>query len=55
MTRLAYDDGRDNDVTIDDLFYRAPIGTPFGNSPFGLVLTALTLMTFSSLLTPSSR
>ncbi|MCA2685913.1 MAG: carbohydrate porin [Microcystis sp. M038S2] len=31
MTRLAYDDGRDNDVTIDDLFYRAPIGTPFGN------------------------
>jgi hypothetical protein len=31
MTRLAYDDGRDNDITIDDLFYRAPIGTPFGN------------------------
>ncbi len=26
MTRLAYDDGRDNDVTIDDLFYRAPFG-----------------------------
>ncbi|NCR39400.1 MAG: iron uptake porin [Microcystis aeruginosa W13-11] len=31
MTRLAYDNGRDNDVTIDDLFYRAPIATPFGN------------------------
>jgi len=30
MTRLAYDNGRDNDVTIDDLFYRAPIDTPFG-------------------------
>ncbi len=30
MTRLAYDDGRDNDVTIDDLFYRTPIDTPFG-------------------------
>lgn len=31
MTRLAYDDGRDNDIVIDDLFYRAPIATPFGN------------------------
>ena len=31
MTRLAYDDGTANNVTIDDLFYRTPIGTPFGN------------------------
>ncbi|MCZ8065398.1 MULTISPECIES: iron uptake porin [unclassified Microcystis] len=30
MTRLAYDNGQNNDVTIDDLFYRAPIDTPFG-------------------------
>jgi hypothetical protein len=26
MTRLAYDDGRNNDFTIDDFFYRFPIG-----------------------------
>lgn len=26
MTRLAYDDGRDNNVDINDLFYRFPIG-----------------------------
>jgi hypothetical protein len=26
MTRLAYDDGEGNDVEIDDLWYRAPIG-----------------------------
>ncbi|PSF38440.1 S-layer protein [Aphanothece hegewaldii CCALA 016] len=26
MTRLAYDDGTDNDVTIDDLWYRTGIG-----------------------------
>ncbi|MBR8831453.1 MAG: hypothetical protein N5P05_000938 [Chroococcopsis gigantea SAG 12.99] len=26
MTRLAYDDGVDNAVSIDDLWYRAPIG-----------------------------
>jgi hypothetical protein len=26
MTRLAYDDGADNDITIDDFFYRFPIG-----------------------------
>lgn len=25
MTRLAFDDGRDNNVTIDDLWYRTPI------------------------------
>jgi hypothetical protein len=26
MTRLAYDDGEGNDVTIDDLWYRFPVG-----------------------------
>ncbi|NJM86525.1 MAG: carbohydrate porin, partial [Hydrococcus sp. RU_2_2] len=26
MTRLAYDDGTDNDVTINDLWYRFPVG-----------------------------
>jgi hypothetical protein len=43
MTRLAYDDGRDNDVTIDDLFYRAPIGTPFGNITVWVGANALNL------------
>ncbi len=43
MTRLAYDDGRDNDITIDDLFYRAPIGTPFGNITVWVGANALNL------------
>jgi hypothetical protein len=43
MTRLAYDDGRDNDVTINDLFYRAPIGTPFGNITIWVGANALDL------------
>ena len=29
MTRLAYDDGSDNFLTINDLFYRTPIGDDF--------------------------
>jgi hypothetical protein len=43
MSRLAYDNGRDNDVTIDDLFYRAPIGTPFGNITFWVGANELNL------------
>jgi Carbohydrate-selective porin, OprB family len=43
MTRLAYDDGRDNDVVLDDLFYRAPIGTPFGDITVWVGANALNL------------
>jgi hypothetical protein len=43
MTRLAYDNGRDNDITIDDLWYRAPIATPFGNITFWVGANELNL------------
>jgi Carbohydrate-selective porin, OprB family/S-layer homology domain len=43
MTRLAYDDGADNDVTLNDLFYRAPIATPFGNVTIWVGANALDL------------
>jgi hypothetical protein len=43
MTRLAYDDGSDNDITLDDLWYRAPIGTPFGNVTLWVGANALNL------------
>jgi hypothetical protein len=43
MTRLAYDDGANNDVTLDDLFYRAPIATPFGGVTLWVGANALNL------------
>ncbi|MEG3435973.1 iron uptake porin [Pannus brasiliensis CCIBt3594] len=43
MTRLAYDDGSDNDITLDDLWYRAPIATPFGDVTLWVGANALNL------------